>query len=250
LVAETAARVRLDVALVERGLVDSREKAQALVRAGLVRLNGERAERVDQRVGADAELELLGRPRFVGRGGEKLEGVLDALGVEAGGRTCLDAGASTGGFTDVLLQRGAARVYAVDVGYGQLDWRLRQDPRVVVLERTNIRELAELPGPAPALAVADLSFIALRKVLDDLRRLCAAAAEMVLLVKPQFELGRGRVGSGGIVRDPADREEAVNSVLEFAAGAGFTVLGRAQSPLPGARGNVETFVHLRGPAGG
>ena len=248
LVADTAGRVRLDVALVQRGLVESREKAQAMIRAGLVRLEGQRAERVDQRVDAASEVSLVGRSRFVGRGGEKLEGVLDAFSVVAAGRTCLDAGASTGGFTDVLLQRGAARVYAVDVGYGQLDWRLRQDERVVVMERTNIRELESLPGPLPDLAVADLSFISLRKVLGDIRRLCAPAAEMVLLVKPQFELGRGRVGGGGVVRDVADREEAVRSVTDFAVEAGFDVLGRLESPLPGAKGNVETFVHLRGPA--
>src|SRR5438445_8419641 len=196
---------RLDQALVERGLAPSRSHAQALIRTGMVRIQGEPAAATDQAVSAAADIEVVAPPRFVGRGGEKLDGGLEDLGLEVFGRVCLDAGASTGGFTDALLQRGARMVYAVDVGYGQVDWRLRQDHRVVVMERTNIRHLEGLPGEAPSLVVADLSFISLRVVLPGLRRLAAPHADFVLLVKPQFELGRGRVGKGGVVRSAEDR---------------------------------------------
>lgn len=242
---ESAAARRLDQVLVERGLVESRQKAQALIRAGEVRLDGVRAERADQRVGTEAAVEVLQPPQFVGRGGEKLSGALEDLGVDPAGRVCLDAGASTGGFTDALLQRGAQLVYAVDVGYGQLAWRLRQDERVVVMERTNVRDLTTLSGPVPDLAVGDLSFISLRQVLPVMPRLLAAGGEMLVLFKPQFELGRGRVGKGGIVRDPADREEALAGFVDWAAGEGFSVLATAPSRLLGAKGNQEFFVHLR-----
>ncbi|HEV3231630.1 MAG TPA: TlyA family RNA methyltransferase [Candidatus Dormibacteraeota bacterium] len=245
-----AAGTRLDQALVERGMAPSREKAQALIRAGMVRLGEVAADQADQRVPPGAALTVVEPARFVGRGGDKLEGALEDLGVEVVGRVCLDAGASTGGFTDCLLQRGAVAVHAVDVGYNQLDWRLRQDPRVTVMERQDVRALEALPGPAPTLVVGDLSFISLRKVVPALVRLAASGAEMVLLVKPQFELGPGRVGKGGVVRDPADRREAVDGFLAWAAGAGLEVLGEADSRLTGAQGNQETFVHLRVPAAG
>ncbi len=236
---------RLDQVLVERGLVETRQKAQALIRAGHVRLDGALAEKADQRVTAASTLEVKARARFVGRGGEKLDGALDDLGVDVKGRVCLDAGASTGGFTDALLQRGARQVYAVDVGYGQLAWRLRQDQRVVVLERTNIRDLASLPGPVPDLAVGDLSFISLRQVLPAIRGVLAPGGELVMLLKPQFEVGRGRVGKGGVVRDPADREEALRAFAEWAESTGLKMLGTAAARITGAKGNQEYFVHMR-----
>jgi 23S rRNA (cytidine1920-2'-O)/16S rRNA (cytidine1409-2'-O)-methyltransferase len=240
-----AAARRLDQALVERGLVETRQKAQMLIRAGEVRLDGVVAEQADQRVAEGAEVEVAARPRYVGRGGEKLAGALDDLGVDPGGRICLDAGASTGGFTDALLQRGARQVYAIDVGYGQLAWRLRQDERVVVIERTNIRGLASLDGPTPDLAVGDLSFISLRLVVPAIRRLMSPAGEILVLLKPQFELGRGRVGKGGVVRNQDDRDEAVSSFIDWAAQEGLEVLGTAPSRVAGAKGNREYFVHIR-----
>ena len=236
---------RLDQALVERGLVESRQKAQALIRAGQVRLDGERAERADQRVAPGAALTLRARSRFVGRGGEKLTGALDDLGVDPGGRVCLDAGASTGGFTDALLQRGARLVYAIDVGYGQLAWRLRQDERVVVMERTNVKDVASLDGPAPDLAVGDLSFISLRQVLPAIRGLLAPGAELLVLLKPQFELGRGRVGKGGIVRSQEDRDEALLGFTAWAEDEGLAVAGTVPSRVVGAKGNQEYFVHMK-----
>ena len=238
-------RVRLDMALVGRGLVESRQKAQALIGAGQVRVDSRPAERADERVGVGAVIEVMGRPPYVSRGGEKLAGALDAFAVDPAGRTCLDAGASTGGFTDVLLQRGAARVYAVDVGYGQLDWRLRQDERVVVMERTDIRRVERLGEPAPDLAVGDLSFISLRSVLPVIAGLLVAPAEMVILFKPQFEVGRGRVGKGGIVRDETTRREALEEFVAWAGTNRMTVLGTAESALRGAHGNQESFVHMR-----
>jgi 23S rRNA (cytidine1920-2'-O)/16S rRNA (cytidine1409-2'-O)-methyltransferase len=214
----------------------------------MVQVDGVAASRSDLRVGGEAELAVAARPRFVSRGGEKLAGALDALHLEPADRVCLDAGASTGGFTDVLLQRGARLVYAIDVGYGQLDWRLRNDPRVVVMERVNLRHLEALPGEAPDLVVGDLSFISLRTVVPALLRLARAPADLVLLVKPQFELGRGRVGKGGIVRRDEDRHEAVRGFTDWAQAQGLTVLDVVDSPIRGARGNQETFVHLRATA--
>lgn len=240
---------RLDQALVERGLVPSRQKAQALIRAGQVRLDSRPVDRVDLRVAETAQLEVISQPRYVSRGGEKLRGALDALKVQVHDLVCLDAGASTGGFTDVLLQGGARMVYAVDVGYGQLDWRLRQDGRVVVMERTNIRDLTELPGPAPTLAVGDLSFISLQRVVPSIRNLLAPPAEMVLLLKPQFQVGRDRIGKGGIVRDDEARRDALVEFTDWAQKAGLEVLATVDSALAGARGNREIFVHLRGGGG-
>jgi 23S rRNA (cytidine1920-2'-O)/16S rRNA (cytidine1409-2'-O)-methyltransferase len=239
---------RLDQALVERGLVESRQKAQALIRAGLVRLDSRPIDSVDARVGEASLVEVMAQPRFVSRGGEKLRGALDALAVSARDRVCLDAGASTGGFSDVLLEDGARLVYAVDVGYGQLDWRLRQDERVVVMDRTNIRDLRALPGPAPDLAVADLSFIPLQRVVPAIRRLLAAPAELVLLLKPQFEVGRERVGKGGIVRDPQARQDALRAFTDWAQADGLELVTSIDSALAGARGNLEIFVHLREPS--
>jgi 23S rRNA (cytidine1920-2'-O)/16S rRNA (cytidine1409-2'-O)-methyltransferase len=240
---------RLDLALVERGLAPSRERAQALIAAGLVEVAGARAGSAAQRIGVGEEVRVLGRDHpYASRGGVKLAAALDAFAVDPAGRVCLDAGASTGGFTDVLLRRGAALVYAVDVGYGQLDGRISRDARVRVLDRTNLRLLRELPGPAPSLVTLDLSFISLRLVLPRAAELAAPGAEVVALFKPQFEVGREAVGRGGIVRDLAVGEAAARDLLAWAAEAlGAVVGGPVLSPIAGTKGNRELLVHLRLP---
>ena len=230
---------RLDVLLVERGLADSRTQAQALVMAGLVPGYDKPGQQVDE----DVQLELTGRPAYVSRGGEKLAHALDELGVDPAGCDCLDVGASTGGFTDVLLQRGAARVIALDVGYGQLHERLRADARVTVLERTNARSLTELPF-APRLVVCDVSFISVRTALPPALGLAAPGWEAVVLVKPQFEAGRSDVGKGGVVRDPVVRARVVRELAEAALGWGARTIAVVDSGLPGPKGNRELFVHL------
>jgi 23S rRNA (cytidine1920-2'-O)/16S rRNA (cytidine1409-2'-O)-methyltransferase len=230
---------RLDVLLVERGLAESRAQAQALVMAGQV----PGYEKPGQQVDEDAELRVERGPAYVSRGGEKLAHGLDALGVDPAGLDCLDVGASTGGFTDVLLQRGAARVVALDVGYGQLHPRLRGDPRVTVLERTNARTLGELPFP-PQLVVCDVSFISVRLALPPALRLAAPRWQAVVLVKPQFEAGRADVGKGGVVRDPEVRRRVVRGVAEAALGWGARVAGVVDSGLPGPKGNRELVLHL------
>jgi 23S rRNA (cytidine1920-2'-O)/16S rRNA (cytidine1409-2'-O)-methyltransferase len=239
-------RERLDTLLVARGLASSRERARALVLAGRVRVGGAAAAKAGALVPADASIAVEGPDHpFVGRGGVKLDGALDRLGIDPGGLTVLDVGASTGGFTDCLLKRGALRVYALDVGRGQLDWRLRQDPRVVVLEGRNARHLTrgDLPEKV-ALAVVDVSFISLRLVLPALRPLLAPGGRLLALVKPQFEVGRRDVGRGGIVRDPALHRRAVLEVAVAAAGLGYGLLSGCPSPLPGAEGNREFFLAL------
>ncbi len=230
---------RLDVLLVERGLAQSRGQAQALVLAGLVR----GYDKAGQQVPEDAELVVERGSEYVSRGGEKLAHGLDRLGVDPAGLDCVDVGASTGGFTDVLLRRAAARVIALDVGYGQLHPRLRSDPRVIVLERTNARTLTELPFP-PQLAVCDVSFISVRLALPPVLRLCARGWQAVVLVKPQFEAGRGEVGKGGVVRDPAVRRRVVREVAEAALEWGAGVAGVVDSGLPGPKGNRELVLHL------
>jgi len=230
---------RLDVLLVERGLAESRAQAQALVMAGLV--HG--YEKPGQQVDESAELSVERRPSYVSRGGEKLAHALDELGLNPAGRDCLDVGASTGGFTDVLLRRGAARVIALDVGYGQLHPRLRDDPRVVVLERTNARALGELPF-APQLVVCDVSFISVRVALPPALRLAARGWHALVLVKPQFEAWRADVGKGGVVRDPVVRARVVREVAEAAVDWGARVAGVVDSGLPGPKGNREFFLHL------
>jgi 23S rRNA (cytidine1920-2'-O)/16S rRNA (cytidine1409-2'-O)-methyltransferase len=230
---------RLDVLLVERGLAESRAQAQALVLAGLVPGHDKAGAQVDE----DAPLEVERPPRFVSRGGEKLAHALDALGVDPAGRDALDVGASTGGFTDVLLQRGAARVIALDVGYGQLHPRLREDPRVTVLERTNAREVRELPY-APDLIVADVSFISVRKALPPVLALARRGWEAVILVKPQFEAGRADVGRGGVVRDPATHARVLRDVAEAALAWPAQTVGAVDSGLPGPKGNREFFLHF------
>ena len=228
----------------ERGLAGSRTSAAAEVRAGRVRVGsgGRRATKPGQLVATDAELEIEPRPRYVSRGGLKLERALDALGIDVDGRSCLDVGASTGGFTDCLLQRGAERVIALDVGHGQLEWRLRNDPRVHVIERRNARELipAELPYE-PSLATVDVSFISLAKVLPAVAVSLSGSGEILALVKPQFELGRGRA-KGGVVRSADERREALVSVGEAARALGLAIKGFASSGLAGPKGNRESFI--------
>ena len=237
-------RVRLDQVLVAQGLVPSRQRAQAMVRAGLVRVAGATADRPDQMVDPDVSIDLDRVKTYVSRGGDKLAAALDAFGTDPAGRVCLDVGASTGGFTDLLLQRGAARVIAVDVGYGQLAWSLRQDPRVTVLERVNIRYLDRLPVPAD-LAVIDVSFISLRLVLPRVRELLSLPGEVVALVKPQFEVGKGAVGKGGVVRDPDQHRQVLSELRQFAEEIGYEVAAEIPSPILGAKGNREFLMHLR-----
>jgi len=241
-------KTRLDALLVERGLFESRSRAAAAVMAGEVRLGGDgaRAPKPGQLVAGDVQLKVAGGRRYASRGGIKLARGLDALGLDPRGRRALDVGASTGGFTDCLLDRGADRVVAVDVGYGELAWRLRQDPRVEVCERTNARRLE--PGSLPYepdLAVLDLSFISLAKVLGPVIGCLTSHFDVVALVKPQFELGPGRVGRGGVVRDPEARREAIVAVARHARDElGCALLGCASSGLPGPAGNRESFVWL------
>lgn len=230
---------RLDVLLVERGLAETRSQAQALVLAGRVRGHAKPGEQVSD----DVDLEVEQPPRFVSRGGEKLANALAAFDVSVEGRDCADVGASTGGFTDCLLQAGAARVAAVDVGYGQLHPKLRSDPRVVVLERVNARSLTELPF-APELVVCDVSFISATKVLPPVLGLAAAGWEALVLVKPQFEAGRSEVPKG-VVRDPEVQRNVLRKIIEAARGWDAETVGVVDSGLPGPKGNREFFVHLR-----
>jgi 23S rRNA (cytidine1920-2'-O)/16S rRNA (cytidine1409-2'-O)-methyltransferase len=230
---------RLDVLLVARGLAESRAQAQALVLAGLVPGHDKPGEQVAD----DVELEVERPPRFVSRGGEKLQNALDAFEVEVAGRDCADVGASTGGFTDCLLQAGAARVVAIDVGYGQLHPRLRGDSRVTVLERVNARSLIELPF-APELVVCDVSFISVTKALPPVLALAAPGWEALVLVKPQFEAGRAEVPKG-VVRDPEVHRKVLESVIEAARGWDGVTVGVVDSGLPGPKGNREYFVHLQ-----
>lgn len=244
--------MRLDAELVRRGLAGSRAEAARFIDEGRVTVDGGPALKPATQVTADAALVVAASsPGFASRGGRKLVGALEDLGVPVHERHCLDAGASTGGFTDVLLRAGAVRVVAVDVGYGQLDWRLASDPRVVVLDRTNVRHLTaeQVPPPAPQLVTADLSFISLTLVVDALVRVAAPDADHLLLVKPQFEAGRGRVGKGGVVRDAGVWAETLTRVIERARVAGLGLAGSCPSRLPGPAGNVEFFVHLRADAG-
>jgi 23S rRNA (cytidine1920-2'-O)/16S rRNA (cytidine1409-2'-O)-methyltransferase len=247
-------RARLDAELVRRGLARSREQAAELIAAGRVTVNGEAAAKAATQVTRDTPI-LVGAddddPGYVSRGGHKLAGALTAFGdLNVAGRVALDAGASTGGFTDVLLRAGADHVVAADVGYGQLAWSLQTDPRVTVRDRVNVRSLqaeqaVTADGRRPDLVVGDLSFISLSLVLPALAAAAAPDADFVLMVKPQFEVGKGRVGAGGVVRDPGLRAEAVTAVARTAAELGLGVLGVTASPLPGPAGNVEYFVWLR-----
>jgi 23S rRNA (cytidine1920-2'-O)/16S rRNA (cytidine1409-2'-O)-methyltransferase len=240
------AGVRLDRLLVDRGLAPSRERAQRLILAGEVLVGDRPAGKPGSLVPPDASIRMRAPASdFVSRGGEKLAGALNAFAIDVGGLVALDVGASTGGFTDCLLRRGARRVIALDVGYGQLAWSLRQDPRVVVLERTNARHLtpAVLPEP-PDLATIDVSFISLTLVLGAVSQVLRPHASLLAMVKPQFEAGRGQVGKGGVVRDPAVRAAAVARVRDAAAALGLHVRGEADAVLPGPKGNREVFLWL------
>ena len=240
-------KVRLDALLHQRGLFESRSRAAASVMAGEVRVGAglERAAKPGQLVSDDVLLEVDERPRFVSRGGIKLANALAALGIEVAGRRALDVGASTGGFTDCVLQAGAEHVVAYDVAYGELHWSLRTDERVTVIERANARRMTPEDLPyRPQLVVADVSFISLTKVLPAVLACCDERYDALAMIKPQFEVGRARVGKGGVVREPALRREAVLSVARAAEGLGATVLGFAPSGLPGPKGNRETFVWL------
>lgn len=238
-------KLRLDRLLVERGLAESRAKAQALILAGQVLVNGQKVEKSGALVSASACLRLLGEPlKYVSRAGAKLEGALEHFRVSPQGKICLDIGSSTGGFTDCLLARGAAKVLAVDVGTNQLDWKLRNDPRVVALERVNARYLTlEQLGGKAGLVTMDVSFISATLILPVLSALSEPGADLLVLVKPQFEVGVGQVGKGGIVRDPRLHAKAMERVARKASEVGFTEIGRAESVLPGAEGNREFFIH-------
>jgi len=244
-----AGRQRLDLELVERGLAASRQQAQQLIRSGRVRSGTTVLDKPGVAVTASLPLAVEHPPRFVSRGGDKLVAALEALPIVLEGRICLDGGISTGGFSDCLLQHGAARVYGIDVGYGQTAWSLRTDPRVVLRERTNLRhlepaELYDASDPWPDLAVADVSFIALARVLPAIRRLLRRPAEAILLVKPQFEVGPGRVGKGGVVRDPAAHVDAIAGVIGAAAELDWEAAGLVGSPITGPAGNHEYLLWL------
>lgn len=228
----------------QRELAPSRERAQALILAGVVRVDGGRADRAAAPVAEDAELAVDAGPKYVSRGGDKLAGALDALGLDVAGKVAIDVGSSTGGFTDVLLQRGAARVHAVDVGKGQLDWGLRQDPRVVVHEGVNAREAVPVEESID-LVVADVSFISLRLALPPSLAKLRDGGDLVALVKPQFEAGREAVGKGGVVRDPEARASAVVAVADDLVKRGLAIVAITPSPIPGREGNREIFIHAR-----
>lgn len=244
-----AHKTRLDVLLAERRLAPSREAARRLIMAGEVRVDGTICDKPGTLVPSGAALEVQHAPRFVSRGGEKLDSALAAFAIDVVGRVCADVGASTGGFTDCLLQRGAARVYAIDVGYGQINWRLRADPRVIVLERTNARYLQALPEPVNLIA-ADVSFISLRYLFPVLRGWLAPEGELVTLIKPQFEAGPEYVGKGGVVREPAVHQRVLNAVLSAARETGFLPRGLMPSPLRGPAGNIEFLAWLTTEPGG
>jgi len=241
-----AEKPRIDVLMVERGLAPSRERAQSMIMAGQVQVAGQRIDKPGTRIAADSQVEIVGQPlRYASRGGLKLEGALEDFGVTPKGKICLDAGSSSGGFTDCLLQHGAGKVYAVDVTIAQLDWKLQQDARVVRIEK-NARHLqAGDIADAVALITADLSFISVTKVLPALLSIAAPGADLLILIKPQFELEKRDVGKGGIVRDPALHERAVQGVVEAANRLGLEVVGVKPSKLPGAEGNQEFFLHAK-----
>jgi 23S rRNA (cytidine1920-2'-O)/16S rRNA (cytidine1409-2'-O)-methyltransferase len=239
-------RIRLDQLVLDRGLAPSRERAKAVVLAGLVSVGGEVVTKAGTLIDPNADVTLRAPDHpYVGRGGLKLAHALDTFGIAVGGREALDVGASTGGFTDVLLQRGAARVVALDVGHGQLDWRLRNDPRVVAIEKFNARHLtlADLPGPMD-IVVIDVSFISLRQILPAVATVLRGGADVVALVKPQFEAGRDEVRKG-IIRDPAVHERVLAEVTAAGAEVGLTRVGSTPSPITGQKGNVEFLLHLR-----
>ena len=241
---------RLDVLLVERGLASSREKAKALIMAGIVYVNQNKEDKAGASFDPEeTQIEVKGAAiPYVSRGGLKLEKALQVFPIDLSGRVCMDIGAATGGFTDCMLQNGASKVYAIDVGYGQLDWKLRNDPRVVCMEKTNFRyvkpeDLGD--GPAPSFASVDVSFIGLDKILPAALQILTPGAEMVCLIKPQFEAGRDKVGKKGVVRDRSVHEEVVENVTAMAAGLGFDILGLDFSPIRGPEGNIEYLMYIK-----
>lgn len=240
-------KVRLDQLVYDLGYVESRERAKTTVMSGLVYVNGQKADKPGMPVDPEAKIEVRGEALpFVSRGGFKLDKALKVFPVDPAGKVCIDCGASTGGFTDVLLQHGAARVYAVDVGYGQLAWKLRTDERVINLERTNLRYLSREQIPELMdLAVMDVSFISIRLILPVVKEFLKPGADYICLIKPQFEAGREEVGKKGVVRDPAVHEEVVRGILEFASSIGFSVMGLDYSPIKGPEGNIEYICHLK-----
>lgn len=239
-------RERLDVILFNRGLFESREKAKAAIMAGLVYVDGERCDKPGSSYEPDCEIEIKGKPvPYVSRGGLKLEKAINEFGIDIKDCVCVDVGASTGGFTDVMLKNGAARVYAVDVGYGQLAWELRNDPRVVCMERTNFRYVTPEHIKEPIdFGTADVSFISLKLILPPLKALLKPDGRVVCLIKPQFEAGRSKVGKKGVVRDPKVHEEVINEIINTATGMGFTVSGLSWSPITGPEGNIEYLLYL------
>ncbi|MCD8077883.1 MAG: TlyA family RNA methyltransferase [Lachnospiraceae bacterium] len=237
---------RLDVLVVQRGIAPSREKAKALIMAGSIFVDGQREDKPGSTFSEEAEVVLHGRVMpYVSRGGLKLEKAMDRFGVELSGKVCMDVGASTGGFTDCMLQNGAVRVYAVDVGYGQLAWKLRQDERVVCMEKTNIRYVTREQVPEPiAFASIDVSFISLTKVLGPVKELLAENGEIVCLIKPQFEAGREKVGKKGVVREKSTHRDVIDKVIDWAGTLGFAVKNLDYSPIKGPEGNIEYLLHL------
>ncbi len=242
-----ATKKRLDVLLVERGLAQSRERAQALILAGEVLVDGKRVTKAGSSIPVDCAIEITGKDiPYVSRGGVKLEAALRDFNIDVTGLTCLDVGASTGGFTDCLLKHGAKHVTAVDVGYGQFDWTLRSDPRVKVIERTNIRHLHEGALPSPVdLVCIDVSFISLKIVVPVVLKFMKQPGHMICLVKPQFEVGKGMVGKGGVVRDPALHKAVIEDLTEAFQGLNLRVLGVTPSPILGPKGNQEFLMHLQ-----
>lgn len=240
-------KVRLDQLVFDLGYTDSRERAKTTIMSGYVFVNGQRADKPGMPVAPDAAVEVRGDALpFVSRGGFKLDKALKVFPVDPDGKVCIDCGASTGGFTDVLLQHGAARVYAVDVGYGQLAWKLRNDERVINLERTNLRYVTEEQIPEPAdLAVMDVSFISIKLVLPAVKRLLKPDADLICLIKPQFEAGREEVGKKGVVRDERVHKEVVNGILQFAPTVGLSVMGLDFSPVKGPEGNIEYICYMK-----
>ena len=240
-------KIRLDQLVFEKGYAPSREKARALIMSGCVFLDGQRADKPGQQVSPDADPEVRSHELpFVSRGGYKLDKAIRVFGIDPTGKTCIDCGASTGGFTDVLLQHGAAKVYAVDVGYGQLAWKLREDPRVICLERTNLRYVTEEQIPEKLdLAVCDVSFISLRLVMPAVAKLLKPGAEIMCLIKPQFEAGRELVGKKGVVRDSAVHEQVIRGILDFMPTIGFSVYALDYSPITGPEGNIEFLLYMK-----
>ncbi len=244
-------KIRLDQLVFDKGFTDSRERAKTTIMSGLVFVNGQRADKPGMPVSEDAEIEVRGNALpFVSRGGYKLDKALKVFPVDPAGKTCIDCGASTGGFTDVLLQHGAKKVYAVDVGYGQLAWKLRSDERVVNLERTNLRYVSEEQIPEKLdLAVMDVSFISVRLVLPTVKNLLKEDADIICLIKPQFEAGREEVGKKGVVRDEKVHESVVRGILDFAPEIGLTVMGLDFSPIKGPEGNIEYICWMKNRVG-